>query len=486
MRENIILVMDCGATIVRTIAVDGQGKMLAKYSLPNNTQKDPYFNEGLIWDVNEIWDKLVKTTRQVLQDIDKSKIAGITVTTFGVDGAPVTKEGELTYPVISWQCGRTIPVMENIDKYIPVEELYRINGVLPMGINTINKLIWLKENKPEVLEKMDHYLFISSVFLYYLTDEFVTDLTMAGTSMLTDISKRDFSEKILSSIGLERSLFPKTVEPGEVVGHVTPEASSKTGLPQGIPVVATGHDTQFAIFGSGADKDVPVLSTGTWEILMVRSEKYKTDKETLQFGITTELDAMGGLYNPGCQWVGSGVIEWIKKMFFAREADKENIYDIMISEAEEAGVGSQGVYVKPSFFADKVDAGTGAIMGLNMYTSRGSVFRAALESLSCKLKQSLEILENAGGFKTDSLIVVGGGSKNKLWNQIRADMLGVPVKIIDQKETTVLGASLFAMSGVGLAKSADEARKNINYNAQIIKPQKNIEYQNVYDRFISL
>ena len=103
------------------------------------------------------------------------------------------------------------------------------------------------------------------------------------------------------------------VEAGTITGTISKKASAETSIPDGIPVVATGHDTQFAIFGSGAEINQPVLSSGTWEILMVRSEKYRSGKKQLEMGITTELDSSPGLYNIGNQWIASGVLEWARK-----------------------------------------------------------------------------------------------------------------------------------------------------------------------------
>src|SRR4030043_2341141 len=118
MSDKLVLVLDCGATNVRTIAVNEKGQLVAQSSLPNNTRADPRYPKYKIWDINEIWDKMCKTTGKVISQIDKSNIVGVTVTTFGVDCAPVKKTGELIYPVISWACERTAPIMENIDKYI--------------------------------------------------------------------------------------------------------------------------------------------------------------------------------------------------------------------------------------------------------------------------------------------------------------------------------------------------------------------------------
>ena len=277
MSQKIIIVLDCGATNIRSVAINEKGEILVQKSYPNNTQHDPYFNGGLIWDVDEIWGKLIKATRQVISKINKNEIAGITITTFGVDGAPMKKSGELLYPVISWTCRRTAPIMKNIEKYISLKRLYQISGVNTVSFNTINKFIWFKENKPEILDQMGYFVFMPSLLIHKLTGDFVTDTTMAGTSMMTDIKTRNFSTEILDAIGIENK-FPPMVEPGEIVGMVNQTASDETGIPSGTPVIAAGHDTQFAIFGSGAKENEVVLSSGTWEILMARTPTLKPVK----------------------------------------------------------------------------------------------------------------------------------------------------------------------------------------------------------------
>lgn len=487
MKHKIILVLDCGATNVRTIAVGEKGEILASESLSNNTQPDPENRNYRIWDVNEIWNKLKTTTGKVLERIEPENIAGITVTTFGVDGAPFNKSGKMLYPVISWQCPRTEPVMQNIGKYIPTEHLFSINGLQPFIFNTINKLIWLKENQPAIFNQMDSFIFIPSIFLYFLTGEMVTDSSMSGTSMLTDLRKRSFSPEILNSIGISDNIFPKMVEPGDVIGKVTHQAAIETGIPAGISVVAAGHDTQFAIFGSGAPENTPVLSSGTWEILMVRTSNIDTSEKVLQSGVSTEFDPLPGLYNMGVQWIASGALEWLKKMFFAKEFDSEDIYEIMINEARKVKVGSNGIRIDTSFYPAPGGADAGFIRNLTMETSRGDIYRAALESLSCKTRERLGQLQETGKFKADSLICVGGGSKNMLWNQIRADVLGIPVKLIDQKETTVLGAALFAMSGVNIFSSPDEARDAIDYTGDIYEPSlDSMSYTEIYDQYLEL
>lgn len=469
IKRDIIIVFDCGATNVRAVAIDSRGFIHASESFSNNTRPDPLYPAYRIWDVNEIWDKMCQASVKVLGRIQKERIAGITVTTFGVDGTLFDKSGKMLYPVISWQCERTNPIMADIGKYIPLDELYSECGVLPFTFNTINKLIWFFEQKPDLVEKSDIFLMMPSIFSYFLTGEMVNDMSMAGTTMTTSLADRKFSDKILGRTNFPSAKMGVPVEPGSIIGKITAKAASETSIPEGIPVIATGHDTQFAVFGSGAEINQPVLSSGTWEILMVRSESYRSEKKQLDLGITTELDSRPGLYNIGNQWIASGVLEWVRKNLYSDI--KDNVYETMISGAEKVPHGCNGVKAVPKFYEELRGKPGGQILGLTMESTRDEIYRAMLEALATRLAEGNKALEEAGGFKTESIICVGGGSKNRLWNQLRANAAGVPLKIIDQKETTVLGASLFVQAACGNFSSPEEARNSIDYNTQIILPE---------------
>ena len=468
-RADIIIVFDCGATNVRVVAINGKGRILASESYQNHTKPDPLYPAYRIWDVNEIWEKMCRASMKIIKKVNTENIAGVTVTTFGVDGTLFDSSGRMLYPVISWQCERTIPIMANIGNYIPLDNLYAECGVLPFTFNTINKLIWFTEQKPDLVEKSHRFLFMPSIFSYLLTGQMVNDTTMSGTSMLTNLDKRAFSENILNKIKFPAEKFGPVVEAGTITGTISKKASFETSIPEGIPVVATGHDTQFAIFGSGAEINQPVLSSGTWEILMVRSEKYRSGKDQLEMGITTELDTRPGLFNIGNQWIASGVLEWARRNLFSDIGT--NAYEKMISGAEKVPHGCNGVRVVPKFYEELKGKPGGQILGLTLESTRDEIFRAMLESLSERLAEGKKALEEAGGFKTSSILCVGGGSKNRLWNKLRAKYTGVPVKIIDQKETTVLGASLFVQAACGNAGSPEEARAKIDYKTEIIEPE---------------
>ncbi len=483
--QKSILILDCGATNVKACLVDTTGQIIASHSLPNETVPDPYLPGGLIWDIDDIWNKLVTCSRKVCKAEQNTEIIAVTVTTFGVDGAAMKKDGRLCYPVISWQCSRTEAVEKNISRYYDPDWLYRTSGLQSYHFNTIHKLIWLRENRPDVLQDMDYYVMMPSLILYWLSGIFVTDTTMAGTSMLTDIKGRGYSDEILKILGLGPSKFPPVTEPGTVIGKLTTQAAESLGVWPGLPVVVAGHDTQFAILASGAGVNQPVLSSGTWEILMVR-----TPAETLRIperksGVTIELDACRGLVNPGVQWVASGSLEWISRLFYPDLASEGSRYGIMINEARGIPAGCKGVTFVPELFPGGMSGKPGKINNITHETTRAHVYRAGLEALGCYLAYGLDMLQKVGNYTAKNLVCVGGGSKNTLWNQIRSDIMGIPLKALDMKETTALGAAMMALTGMGIYKNMEEAFHAIESRYEVFEPGENQDkYREVYAGFV--
>ncbi len=460
---SYVLCLDCGATNVRAMVVDELGNIVAKASQPNATDAGSENPEFHIWNAGRILDQLCGNAREALKSVDAAQVKAVTITTFGVDGALVDVQGELLYPVISWKCPRTAAVMKDIAKYLPQARLNELSGVGEFAFNTIYKLIWLKENRPELLERAHAWLFISNILAHRLTGVMATDRTMAGTSQMTDLATGDWSEEILGALGIEKSLFPPMVNAGEPIGMLTEDACVRLGLPTSVPVISAGHDTQFALFGSGVKENQPFLSSGTWEILMLRTAKAALDAEDYASGATVEYDSEPGLLNPGLQWIASGIIEWVKATCYHGEN-----YDTMDAEAAAIPPGSEGVTLIPDFLPS--DAVPGSIRGLVLGRTRGHIYRAAMEALTLRLKQRLAKLEKVGCFRASELLLVGGGARNKVWTQMRADMLGLPILVSTVSESTVLGAAMFAFAGAGVYASPAACRDAFGIDYETVLP----------------
>lgn len=463
MKQEVILVLDCGATNVRAIAIDRQGKIVARASTPNASDISAENSAWHQWSLDAILQRFSDCCQKIASELSACCIRGMTVTTFGVDGALVDNQGRLLYPVISWKCPRTALVMKNIDRLISSRQLQDISGVGAFSFNTLYKLVWLRESHPQLVENAYAWLFISSLINHRLTGEFTTDMTMAGTSQMLDIHNQDFSAEILHATRLPRRLFPRFVNAGDKIGALLPAAACFLGLPAGLPVISAGHDTQFALFGAGAKENEPVLSSGTWEILMARSTQVNTHLLNPYPGSTCELDSQTGLYNPGVQWLASGVLEWVRKLLWTPETD----WQTLIHEASAIPAGADGVTMQCDLLSRK-DAGW---QGVTLNTTRGHLYRAALEGLTIQLKQNLQILEQIGHFTASELLLVGGGSRNAFWNQIKANTLNIPIKVLEDAETTVSGAAMYAWYGIGEFVSPVQARAQVDYQYTYFYPQ---------------
>lgn len=475
MSEDCILVMDCGATTTRAVAVDALGNLVASASRPSSPSPQPNSpGDWRIWDLEEVWRKLSEASREICRIVSPGRIRGAIVVTFGADGAPLKKDGSLAYPAISWQCQRTKEFVESINERLTPQEIYEVTGYQIIGFNTLMKWMWLRKYAPEALAEGNRWVMMSGLLSHRLSGEIMIEPTAACTTMAMDIRRRDWSEKMLAVAGLDSSFFPAWSQPGDVVGTVTKKASEETGLPEGIPVIAGGHDTQFAPFGSGAKPGDAILSTGTWEIALLRTDRYEPKQIGFEDGLIIECDAKPGWWNPQVLMIASGVIEWVRRNFFAAEAERADIHRLMIEEARKVEPGAGGVMVVPAFVEGTGPAKkygvSGSISGLRLSTTRGQVYRAAIEALCYQLRQALEILFRATGFTPTGIRVVGGGAKNELWNQTRADVTGLPAAVSAAKEATVLGAAAFAFKGAALFASPEEFIAGVDLGEEIYQP----------------
>lgn len=487
--EPAALVLDCGSTTIRVVAIDAAGKTLAQAGRPSGPVQQPGAPKGwYVYDVDFLWKAVSGCARRVLRKVAPSRIKAVTVTTWGADGAPVDASGRLTYPEIAWRCERTAETGRRLVARLGARRLFRVTGYPLIHFNTILRMAWLKENAPAALEKASHFLMTPGLVSMRLTGQASIDPTIASTSMAMDQARRDWSDDLLRAVGFPRRLLPPWVEPGGVIGQVTASAARATGLAKGTPVVAAGHDTQFAILGAGVRPGEAVVSSGTWEILIARSAAFRPNKASFEGGLLYECDAQAGRWNPQLLMMGSGVLEWVAGRWFADVPAGGRRYDTMIGEADQEPPGAAGLALMPAFTGTGPSARygvKGALLGLTLNTTRGQIYRAALEGLAYQLKDALAVFKQGAGIDARALRVVGGGARNALWNRIRADVTGLPVVVPAEVEATALGAAMVALVGGGVYGSIDEARRAIDFGETVTEPSKKAvaRYANLYGAY---
>ncbi|MEM3194470.1 MAG: FGGY-family carbohydrate kinase, partial [Candidatus Bathyarchaeia archaeon] len=188
-----------------------------------------------------------------------------------------------------------------------------------------------------------------------------------------------------------------------------------------------------------------------------------------------------GFWNPQFLMIASAVIEWIMQNFYRDLGGRR--YESIIEEARSVPPGSEGIIFIPSFVSESGPLRKynvlGSIIGLNLGSTRAQIIRAAFEGLTFQMREALRILSEAMGVKADKIYVVGGGSRNDLWNQMRADATGLHVVVPRGREAAPIGAALISLVGLGYYRSIDEARKNFFGEEKIFTPV--LENKSVYD-----
>ncbi|MEW6234343.1 MAG: FGGY family carbohydrate kinase [Candidatus Omnitrophota bacterium] len=469
----ILLAIDIGATSVKTGAFSLDGKLLTSASAPNAPKPQPDAPpEWRIWDVEEIWNSICGCSKKVMSELGGApEVRGVAVTGFGADGVPMSKEEKQLYPCISWHCGRTAAQAEKVSEILGRKAIYQTTGYHNYSINTLNRFLWLQENQPQVLEQAAYWLHVQDYIVYRLTGQFSTELTIASTMMCLDLPKRTWAEEMLAKVGIPAHFLSPLHDSGARVGEVTKAAAETSGIPAGTVVATGGHDTELAVIGSGIHSKETFLDiNGTWEILMAVTDFCRPSDADFSHGLDWECHAAPGWWNCQALMIAGGVIEWVRNQFY-RECSS---YDVLIKEAAEAPLGANNVYLLPAFVRGMGPSQAydplGTILGINTQTDRRDIARALFEGLSYQTYQQIGAIEQSLGVKAESIRAAGGGQKNPFWMQMKADMCGRSLDVLQDVEATMLGAAILAGIGGGVYRDIADALSHISIPVDSVEP----------------
>lgn len=349
--------------------------------------------------------------------------------------------------------------------------LYRTTGHTPYPLFSIFKLMWIKENQPEVWESMRKILFFEDLIAWVLTGEAKTDYTMAARSMLFDINSKEWSSEIVGMIGLDPDVLPEVVPPGGVIGKVKSNIASQLGLSPDVTVVASGHDQPVGALGCGAAlPGTASYAIGTVECICPAQNHMILTPDLMGANLATYPHVLPDTYTTvAFNVTGGSVLKWVRDNFATAEADAakaagEDPYVRIIAAASDE---PSNLILIPQFGPTGTphfdSTGAGVLFGLKLSTKRSEVIRAFLEGITYEMKWNLSILDKSGFGITD-IRVIGGGSKSDTWMQIKSDILGVPLTTMQVTEATCMGTAILAGGGVGIldpAKASAEWAKQI-------------------------
>ncbi|MGC4047446.1 MAG: rhamnulokinase family protein [Armatimonas sp.] len=440
-----ILALDLGAEsgrgVVGTLGDDGRLSLEEIHRFPNGPVR---------MGSTQYWD-LPRLTAELDTAIEKAgEVQSLGVDTWGVDFGLIGSKGELVGLPVHYRDARTNGFIEKVFDRVPQSEIFAQTGIQTMQLNTLFQLAALCETSPKLIDAADKLLFMPDLLHYFLTGEAKTEYTIASTSQLLDAKTRDWSDSLFSALGLPRQLFSTPVPEGTRIGER-----------RGVPVIAPGgHDTACAVAAVPAEgTGWAYLSSGTWSLLGLEVPQPILTPDAAAANVTNEGGVAGTirlLKNIGGLWL----VQECRRAW-ARLGD-ERSYDKLTRLAAEAMPLTAVIDPDHPSLLAPTDM-PAAIRQLCLETGQtppegiGATVRCCLDSLALKYRTVLDTLERLSGQKVTTLHIVGGGSQNRLLNQLAADATGRTV-IAGPIEATAIGNVLSQALALGLIGSLAELR----------------------------
>jgi len=412
---------------------------------------------------------------------------GVAATSVGEAGAPVDEAGTVLRNVIWWQDSRSAGQVARLADRAGAERLEGIVGHPVDPTWGIGRVMWLRENQPDIYARTAAWLPVADLATLWLAGEIVTSASLASRTMAWDQHGQCWSGDVLEAAEVDVGRMPPVFPSGTVVGAVTQAAATRTGLPAGLPVSVAGHDRQCGAFAARQGTAAPVDSAGTAEALLI-SVTAADDMRRLGTGISWYADVEPGHHTYAARiGLAGGLLDWAKQAFFG-SADVN--YQRILAEIQTpytfTGVvctPTFGRYSSPYWSAGAVP---GVISGLTTSHVRADILQALLEAPAFALRATLEVLDSWFDEPLETVRVEGGIVQNQPWLQSRADITGRPLLSIEQQHMTAIGAALLAGLGSGTFASAREAGSSLALSLREWSPDpdRSERYAEAFDRYV--
>lgn len=457
-----LLGLDIGTTGCKAAAFSCNGKLLhssyEEYPLhfpaPNRCELDP----------SQVWgaiSRVIRSTAGKVKSFDPVEAIGISALADAT--TPVDKDKNYLGPTIVGSSDRrAVYQAEWIARTIGRQKVFEHTGVPLHAMYIIPKIMWFRDNLPDIYDRAWKFLGWTELVHTHLGLEPVMDYSMGSRSMALNLRDKKWNRELLEDYGVDAEKLSPLTNSHQVIGTVDAHHALPLGLGPGVSVVAGGFDQSCAALGAGVVRSgIAALTIGTCEVATVLSDEYRLDPQLLLGNHGCNLHALDGQYiSLAIIVTGGSVIRWYRdnlghaesKQAQARGADP---YDAIISSTPDS---PSSVYVLPYF------AGTGtplldikqkgSIFGVSLDTDRPQIVKGILDSLCYEMRLNVESMCTAG-LTIDAFRAMGGGSKSDTWMQLKADIMRIPIEVVEVGESGCLGAAFLAGLGISRYSSAD-------------------------------
>jgi len=466
--SKYLIGIDLGTSGTKTVLFDIAGNTVA-----SSTQEYPLIQPQNGWaeqDPNHWWDACVKTLTDVLNGsgINPADIASI-----GLSGQMhglvlLDESGEVLRNSIIWCDGRTTEQCSEITNLVGAERLIEITANPALTGFTAGKILWVRQNEPELYAKARHILLPKDFLRYKLCNVFATEVSDASGMNLLDVPNRKWSGEVLQKLKIDEQMLPKMHESYEITGTISDKAAALTGLKAGTPVVGGGGDNAAAAIGTGiVETGKAFITIGTSGVIFAHSDNVTIDP---QGRVHTFCSAVPGAWTVmSCTLSAGGSLQWFRNNFCQTEIEEAktagvDVYDILSEKAQNIPIGANKLLFLPYLMGERSPIlnpfARGVFFGLSGMHTRSEMIRAIMEGVVYSQRECIDVLRQMG-VPFSQMMATGGGGRSPFWRQMISDVLDCPIATITNKEGAALGAAILAGVGAGIYESLPAACNTI-------------------------
>ncbi len=483
--------LDIGTTGCKCTVFDEQGRELGK------AYRDYPVSRGLSG--HEIDAKALKAAVfEVIREMSGKypDISGLGVTSFGETFVLTDEAGEPLLPSMLYTDPRGAEECRELIGKIGEMRIAEITGLRPHEMYGISKMMWVRKNRPEIFEKAAYCFQMEDYIVFLLSGERVIDYSLATRTMAFDIHTLDYSEEILAAAGIERSLLSGPQPSGTAAGTVTPEASEKTGLPESCLIVAISQDQVAAAVGAGAFSGrIGVDGAGTVECLTPVYDGIPPIQPMYDGYFSVVPYVISGKYVAyAFSYTGGALIQWCVDTLAKKEKEEAEAMGISVNELlekryrEKRGEEPSGLLVLPDFAGAAtpyMDTGSrGVIIGLTADTEVCEIYRACMEGVAYEMLVNYRAVKKSG-VHFEKLNATGGGARSKVWMQMKADILNVPITALKTVDAGTVGSAMLTGIAAGIFRDLQDAAQHMVEETVTYVPDSGMhrKYMDIFERY---
>jgi xylulokinase len=491
-----LLGIDAGTTAMKAVLYDEKGTPLASSTREYNLLTPSA--EIVETDPEIYWVSLKSILQDIFDELKdvKHEITALAISSQGESFITIDPDGKPLRNTIVWLDSRSKKEAGIIDREFGAETVYHRTGspeVDPTWAST--KLLWMKKNEPDLFKKIYKILFVEDYLIYRLTGNFAANGALYCSSLLYDINKNIWWEDMLHFIGIKEEQLPALYSSGVKVGVVKKDVSKELGFINEPVVVSGGMDQACGCVGTGnISPGIVTENTGSSLNISVTTDEPVFDPKRR---VPCQTHAIPGayIYLPWCKTAGM-VLKWFRDKYcepqvIQSELEGKDPYEVLTRGINDIPPGSDGLVVLPHLtgaMSPEMDSNAlGVFFGLKLSTTRDHLVKAILESVAFMSRSNIELIEEAG-IKVKEIILSGGASRSRSWNQIKSDVMGKKAKTIKNQDSGCLGAAILAGAGAGVYNSIGEACRSIIKDDENYVADKNKKavYDRYYDIYLNL